>query len=71
MKFKEKWPAIKENLSNAIKFILLTWLMTLGWWLSFALVWFPIGLPQTDWALGLLLGLSIVCEVFYIKWISN
>ena len=30
MKFKEKWPTIKENISNALRCFLLAWLMTLG-----------------------------------------
>lgn len=71
MKFKEKWPGLKENISNAIKFILFSLLMIEGWWLSYALIWFVIGLPLVDWAFGLLFGLAIVSELLYIKWISN
>ena len=71
MKFKEKWPTIKENISNAIKFVLFSLLMIEGWWLSYALIWFVVGLPLVDWAFGLLFGLAIVSELLYIKWISN
>lgn len=71
MKFKEKWPTIKENISNALRCFLLAWLMTLGWWLSYALVWFAVGLPQTDWALWLLFGLASASEVLYIRWLME
>lgn len=62
---------IKESLSNAVKFILLTVFMIIGLWFSYYVIWSLLGLPQTDWALWALFAISLVSEYFFVKWCAD
>lgn len=67
---KKKWDEIKENIGNICKLFLLFFMMTEGFWISYCFVWYWVGLPLTNWALWLLLGIAALSEYGYYRWIS-
>lgn len=68
---KKKWLEHKDKLINAAKFMILTAVMIMGFWVIYATVWFLIGLPETNWAMWILFALSMGSEWLYIKWLMN
>ena len=68
---KEKWNNVKEKIDSITKFFLLSFMMLMGFWFSYCLAWFAIGLPQTNWAIGLLLGVAVLSELGYVRWLMN
>ena len=54
---------IKESLSNAVKFTMLTVFMIIGLWFSYYVIWSLLGLPQTDWALWVLFAVALVSGI--------
>lgn len=71
MKKKLNWSELKERVTNALKFISLTVIMVMGFWLIYAIIWMGIRLPTTNWAIWILFMLALVSEYGYIKWLSN
>jgi hypothetical protein len=68
---KQKWNDTKEQIVNALKFTILTTTMIMGFWVTYAIIWFAVGLPETNWAMWILFALSIASECCYVKWIAN
>jgi hypothetical protein len=68
---KDKWLEIKETIINYIKFHMLAILMSIGFWFVYTLIWFGVGLPQTDWALLVTLVLAFISEYIYIRWVTK
>ena len=60
---------LKETIINALKFVVFTVVMTFGAWFIYAMIWFAVGLPQTDWALMSLFVLALGSVCLYIKWL--
>ena len=59
----------KENILDAIKAFLLLFMMVQGFFFTYALIWYGIGLPQTKWALGLLYAIALLTEYGYYRWL--
>lgn len=70
-KSKIDWPVLKETIINYIKFHMLTIFMSIGLWFVYTLIWFGVGLPQTNWAMTITCFLAIVSEYLYIRWVSK
>lgn len=68
---KKKWPEIKERIINTIKFMIFTTTGVMGFWLIYMIIWFAIGLPQTNWAIWLLLALAFGSEYGFVTWLQN
>jgi hypothetical protein len=68
---KDKWSEVKETIIKYIKFHMLFIFMSLGFWFTYSLVWFGVGLPQTDWALLVTLILAFISEHFYLRWVTK
>lgn len=71
MKLKDKWPEIKETIINYIKFHMLAILMSIGFWFVYTLIWFGVGLPQTNWAMLVTCILALVSEYLYLRWVTK
>lgn len=68
---KKKWSEIKEHISDIIKFIICTFTGVMGFWLIYMIIWFAVGLPQSNWAIWLLLALAFGSERLFIEWLQN
>ena len=63
---------MKENIIiEILKLFILLFSMIMGFFLTYALIWFAVGLPQTDWALLLLLAVACLTEYGYYRWIRG
>lgn len=62
---------MKDKIINFLKFFLLIFVMTMGFFLIYGLAWFAIGLPQTDWAIYSLFALAGLSEYGYYRWIRE
>ena len=62
---------MKDKVINFFKFFLLIFVMTMGFFMIYALAWFVIGLPQTDWAIALLFAIAGLSEYGYYRWIRE
>lgn len=62
---------MKEKIMDAIKFCLLTYMMTNGFFLMYAFVWQMFGLNLTDLTMFILYGVAILSEFGYVKWVSR
>ena len=68
---KINWKDVFNNIVNGIKFGLLTFMMTAGFFISYAFVAYSImSLSPTDTALWICFGLAIISEILYIKWVT-
>ena len=61
----------KETITNCIKLALLFFTMIQGFFLTYALIWFVVGLPQTDWSIILLYVIACLSEYGYYRWIRS
>lgn len=68
---KRKFFKPTEDFVNAVKLHILCIIMFLGFLLAYSFVWFILGLPQTDWAQWVWVGLSLLSECLYFKWLNN
>lgn len=68
---KKKWHEFKERISDILKFIILTFVGSMGFWFIYMIIWFAVGLPQTNWAMWVLLALALGSEWLYVKWLEN
>lgn len=62
------WNKIKENTVSIIKLWLLICMMINGFFITYAFIWFKVGLPLTNWALFLLFALACLSEGGYLSW---
>lgn len=62
---------LKEKIIDFIKIFLLLWMMAAGFWVTYCLIWFAVGLPQTNLAVSLLGVLACLTEYGYYKWLSE
>ena len=68
---KINWKDVIKNAVNGLKFSLLTFMMTAGFFLCYAFVAYSIMNQQlTDSVLWLCFGLAVVSEFLYIKWVT-
>ena len=61
---------MKDKIINGLKFFLLTFMMIMGFYLTYGLIWSLIGLQLTEWVLAGMAVLSMISEGLYIKWVS-
>ena len=64
----KKWPEIKEDVINSLKAGSCAVILTMGFWVIYGVVWLLLGLPETNWALWMLLAFAVVSEYFYVRW---
>ena len=62
---------MKDNIINALKIFLFLFVMTMGFYLIYAYIWFIVGLPLSNWALLLLLAVAGLTEYGYFRWICE
>lgn len=62
---------MKEHIIKAVQFFLFAFMMTMGFHLTYTILWNAIGLPLTDWTLWILAALSLLSEFGYMKWMVN
>ena len=68
---KTNWKEVLKNIVNGIKFFLLTFMMTAGFFLSYTFVAYSIMNHQlTDTVQWICFGLAVVSEFLYIKWVT-
>jgi hypothetical protein len=61
----------KEEIVNALKFMTMTIVMTIGFWVIYAMIWIVAELPEANWSMWALFGLALLSEFGFIKWLSN
>ena len=62
---------MKDDIKNGIKYFLLTFMMSCGFFTIYSFIWFAVGLPQTNWALLLMWVLACVTEWGYVEWVKR
>ena len=56
-------------MANIIKLFLMLYNMTMGFIVTFAIVWRLTGHEFTEWSIAVITVLSIVAEALYVLWI--
>ena len=62
---------MKENIINGIKLFLLMYMMSIGFFMTYSLVWVALGFDLTNFAMLIFIALSLLSEFVYIKWIAG
>lgn len=65
---------MKEKITallNWLKVFVLLFSMTMGFYFIYAFIWYIVGLPLTNWALWLLVGIAGLTEYGYYRWIRE
>lgn len=62
---------MKKNIVNAVKVLLLLFMMTNGFFLTYAFIWRGVGLPLTGVVLALLYVLACITECGYCAWLKE
>lgn len=60
-----------EIILNFIKVFLLFYIMVNGFYLVYAVIWFTVGLPQTNWAMWVIYAIACLTEYGYYRWIRS
>lgn len=59
---------MKEKIINFIKFVILLWVMVMGFFATYALVWIELGIPTGCWA-GLTVAVLTIASAYgYTRW---
>lgn len=61
----------KANIVNFIKVFLLLFMMAVGFWFTYCLMWHTLILPLTDWAVWICAALAVASEFGYYKWLRE
>ena len=61
----------KETIMICIKLTLLFFTMIQGFFLTYALIWFVVGLPLTDWSIALLYVIACLSEYGFYRRIRS
>lgn len=70
-KRKINWPAIKERIVNAIKYVIFTTVMVMGFWLIYGMLWNLLSFPATTAAMWLLFAQALISEHIFIRWLTK
>lgn len=62
---------MKQKIIDFIKFTLFIFMMFMGFFSTYAVVWVQIGLPDGLLPSLLVMILSIISEWGYVKWLAN
>ena len=62
---------MREKIDNFMRLFVLLSTMIMGFFFVYAVIWFAVGLPQTNWALALLMALAVLSEYGYYLWIRE
>ena len=54
---------------DCVKTALFIFMMTAGFWFTYAFIWYAMGLPQEDWALLVCFVLAALSDYGYITWL--
>jgi hypothetical protein len=66
---KEKFKKILKKLLYAIKVIMFSVIMIMGFWVIYGMIWLGCGFTDADWAMWLLACLSIVSARLFLWWL--
>ena len=62
---------MKERIIGFLKVWILIIAMSMGFYLFYCSIWYAVGLPLTNWALWILVGLAALTEYGYYLWIRE
>lgn len=62
---------MKDKIINGVKFFLLTFMMIMGFYFTYSLIWYSIDLQLTQLVLVIITVVSMISEALYIKWVSE
>ena len=60
-----------KNILELIKVFLLFYMMTFGFWFTYAMIWFAFGLPLETWSLLVLFIPAGLSMYGYYRWIRE
>lgn len=60
---------MKEKIIGLVKLFLLVFMMTMGFFLTYSLIWCAFGLDLTNLTMWIIFALACLSEFGYIKWI--
>ena len=64
-KFKE----ILKKIVFALKVMIFSVVMIMGFWVIYGIIWIKVGLPTTDWYMWMLAVLSMISARLFIWWL--
>ena len=62
---------MRNKIFDALKFLIWTHTMIMGFFFTYWLVWTALGLPRPTWALVLLFAVAVLTEYGYCRWIRE
>lgn len=62
---------IKSHWCSFLAFIILTFMMTMGFLTTYATIWLTIGLPTSNAVMVILAVLAFVSEWLYLWWVAK
>lgn len=66
---KNKFKEILKKVVAAIKIIIFSVVMIMGFWLIYGMIWFALGLPEVNWGMWLLAVLSMISARLFLRWL--
>lgn len=60
-----------KNIMNVLKFFVMTFAMSMGFGFFYTVIWIGVGLPQTWWAMAILLFVSLASTYGWIVWVDR
>lgn len=62
---------MKDKIIDFLKFFLFVFVMFMGFFSTYAIVWVRIGFPVDWWASLIVFSLSLLSIWGYVKWLTN
>ena len=66
---KTKLKEILKQVVKALKIIIFSVVMIMGFWLIYGMIWFALGLPEVNWGMWLLSILAMVSARLFLWWL--
>ena len=66
---KNKWLGFLIEFLNVLRTLILTIVVLLGFWMLYCLIWFTLGLPQSEWSLLGMFAFAFLSEILFLIWL--
>ena len=62
---------MKNKISDLLRLFIFVFIMTMGFFFTYAFIWFAMDLPIVLWSVALLVAITVLTEYGFYKWICK
>ena len=66
---KNKFKEILKKVIYALKVIIFSVVMVMGFWIIYGMIWLGVGLPEANWCMWMLAALAMISARLFLWWL--